>query len=176
MTITELLDELRGLFGNERDKGTAFEKLIKMFLESEPKYRNTLSNVWTWKDFPYRDNIGDIGIDLVAKTYTNEYWAIQCKFYDEEHTISKDDVDTFLASSSKMFYVDGKPTKYSYRLIASTTDKYNKNAEIELRNQEPQVGRLGIADLLESQIDWKKYSLMSKKWKLRIKRILENTK
>ena len=170
MTITELLDELRGLFGNERDKGTAFEKLIKMFLESEPKYWNTLSNVWTWKDFPYRDNIGDIGIDLVAKTYTNEYWAIQCKFYDEEHTISKEDVDTFLASSSKMFYVDGKPTKYSYRLIASTTDKYNKNAEIELRNQDPQVGRLGIADLLESQIDWKKYSLMSKKMEVKDKK------
>lgn len=170
MTITELLDELKGLFGNERDKGTAFEKLIKMFLESEPKYRNTLSNVWTWKDFPYRDNIGDIGIDLVAKTYTNEYWAIQCKFYDEEHTISKDDVDTFLASSSKMFYVDGKSTKYCYRLIASTTDKYNKNAEIELRNQEPQVGRLGIADLFESQIDWKKYSLMSKKMEVKDKK------
>lgn len=170
MTITELLEELRGLFGNERDKGTAFEKLIKMFLESEPKYWNTLSNVWTWKDFPYRDDVGDIGIDLVAKTYTNEYWAIQCKFYDEEHIISKEDVDTFLASSSKMFYVDGKPTKYSYRLIASTTDKYNKNAEIELRNQDPQVGRLGIADLLESQIDWKKYSLMSKKMEIKDKK------
>lgn len=170
MTITELLDELRGLFGNERDKGTAFEKLIKMFLESEPKYWNTLSNVWTWKDFPYRDNVGDIGIDLVAKTYTNEYWAIQCKFYDEKHTISKEDVDTFLASSSKLFYVDGKPTKYSYRLIASTTDKYNKNAEIELRNQDPQVGRLGIADLLESQIDWKKYSLISKKMEVKDKK------
>ncbi len=170
MTITELLDELRGLFGNERDKGTAFEKLIKMFLESEPKYWNTLSNVWTWKDFPYRENVGDIGIDLVAKTYTNEYWAIQCKFYDEEHTISKEDVDTFLASSSKMFYVDGKPTKYSYRLIASTTDKYNKNAEIELRNQDPQVGRLGIADLLDSQIDWEKYSLMSKKMEVKDKK------
>ena len=38
MTITELLNELRGLFGNERDKGTAFEKLIKMFLESECKH------------------------------------------------------------------------------------------------------------------------------------------
>jgi len=163
MTITELLTELRGLFGNERDKGTAFEKLIKMFLETEPKYMATLSNVWMWKDFPYRDNIGDIGIDLVAKTYANEYWAIQCKFYEEEHTISKEDVDTFLAASSKTFEVDGKRTKFCYRLIASTTDKYNKNAELELRGQDPQVGRLGMADLLESQIDWKKYSLMSQK-------------
>lgn len=163
MTITELLTELRGLFGNERDKGTAFEKLIKMFLETEPKYMATLSNVWMWKDFPYRDNIGDIGIDLVAKTYANEYWAIQCKFYEEEHTITKEDVDTFLAASSKIFEVDGKTTKFCYRLIASTTDKYNKNAELELRGQDPQVGRLGMADLLDSQIDWKKYSLMSKR-------------
>ncbi len=163
MTITELLTELRGLFGNERDKGTAFEKLIKMFLETEPKYMATLSNVWMWKDFPYRESIGDIGIDIVAKTYTNEYWAIQCKFYEEDHTITKDDVDTFLAASSKMFDIDGKLTKFNYRLIASTTDKYNKNAEVELRNQDPQVGRLGIADLLDSQIDWKKYSIMSKK-------------
>ena len=62
-----------------------------------------------------------------------------------------------------MFDIDGKLTKFSYRLIASTTDKYNKNAEVELRNQDPQVGRLGIADLLDSQIDWKKYSIMSKK-------------
>ena len=108
MTITELLTELRGLFGNERDKGTAFEKLIKMFLETEPKYMQTLSNVWMWKDFPYRENIGDIGIDLVAKTFTDEYWAIQCKFYEEEHTITKDDVDSFLAASSKTFDVSGK--------------------------------------------------------------------
>lgn len=163
MTITELLEELRGLFGNERDKGTAFEKLIKMFLETEPKYMQTLSNVWMWKDFPYRDNLGDIGIDLVAKTFTDEYWAIQCKFYEEEHTITKDDVDSFLAASSKTFDASGKTVKFSYRLIASTTDHYNKNAELELRGQDPQVGRLGIADLLESQIDWKKYSLMSKK-------------
>ena len=33
MTITELLKELRGLFGNEKEKGTPFKKLIKIFLE-----------------------------------------------------------------------------------------------------------------------------------------------
>ena len=38
MTISELLEEFRKIFGNERDKGTAFEKLIKMYLEHEPKY------------------------------------------------------------------------------------------------------------------------------------------
>ena len=163
ITITELLTKLRGLFGNERDKGTAFENLIKMFLETEPKYTATLSKVWMWKDFPYRDDMPDLGIDLVAKTIDNEYWAIQCKFYDEEHVIDKNEINSFLSNSSKFFYVDGVPKKYSYRLIASTTDHYNKNAEIEIRNQDPPVGRLGMSDLLDSQVDWNKYSIMSQK-------------
>lgn len=158
MTITEFLDKLRSLFGNERDKGTAFELLVKKYLENEPKYAYTLENVWMWKDFPYRGNIGDTGIDLVARTYQGEFWAIQCKFYDPDYQITKADVDTFLATSSKMFEVNNKKTKFSYRLIVSTTDKYNSIAEETLRDQDPQVGRIGIADLQESQIDWSKYS------------------
>ena len=31
MSISELLEEFRKIFRNERDKGTAFEKLIKMY-------------------------------------------------------------------------------------------------------------------------------------------------
>lgn len=163
MTITELLNKLRGLFSNERDKGTAFENLIKMYLENEPKYMAILSDVWMWKDFPYRENIGDTGIDLVAKTYDGDFWAIQCKFYAENHEITKGDVDTFLATSSKYFYVDDKKINFKYRLIASTTDHYNHIAESTLENQNPPVGRIGINDLLESQIDWEKYSLLAQK-------------
>ncbi len=163
MTISELLEEFRKIFGNERDKGTAFEKLIKMYLENEPKYMAILSNVWMWKDFPYRENVGDTGIDLVAKTYDGDFWAIQCKFYAEKHEITKGDVDTFLATSSKYFYIDDKKINFKYRLIASTTDHYNHIAESTLENQNPLVGRIGLNDLLESQIDWKKYSLIAQK-------------
>lgn len=59
MSISELLGEFRKIFGNERDKGTAFEKLIKMYLENEPKYMALLTNVWMWNEFPYRGNIGN---------------------------------------------------------------------------------------------------------------------
>ena len=97
----------------------------------------------------------------MALTYDNEYWAIQCKFYDETREISKSDVDTFLATSSKMFDVEGHLTKYSYRLIISTTVKYSTNAEDALQNQDPPVGRIGIDDLRNSEIDWEKYSLNS---------------
>ena len=158
MKIVEILEEFRKVFDNERDKGTAFEKLVKIYLENEPKYKSIIEKVWTWRDFPYRENIGDTGIDLVAKTIENEYWAIQCKFYAEDHEITKGDVDTFLATSSKYFYVDGEKKKYSYRLFASTTNYYNKNAEDALQNQDPPVGRIGLETLLESEIDWKKYS------------------
>lgn len=161
MTMQELLNNLRKKFNNERDKGTAFEKLIKIYLENEPKYNALLSKVWTWKEFPYRENVGDTGIDLVAETYENDFWAIQCKFYDEAYNITKGDVDTFLSTSSKFFYVDGKQKKFSYRLIASSTNHYNHNAEETLQNQDPPVGKLGLNDLLESQIDWEKYSLAS---------------
>lgn len=158
MKIIEILEEFRKIFANERDKGTAFEKIVKIYLENEPKYREIIEKVWMWADFPYRDNIGDTGIDLVAKTVYDEYWAIQCKFYAEDHEITKGDVDTFLATSSKYFYVDGEKRKYDYRLFASTTNYYSKNAEETLQDQDPPVGRISLETLLESQIDWKKYS------------------
>jgi predicted helicase len=47
-----------------------------------------------WNDFPYKNSLGvsvDTGIDLVALTKENEYWAIQCKFYGMDKTISKSD-------------------------------------------------------------------------------------
>lgn len=158
MKIVEILEEFTRIFANERDKGTAFEKIVKIYLENEPKYREIIEKVWMWSDFPYRNNIGDTGIDLVAKTVYDEYWAIQCKFYAEEHEITKGDVDTFLATSSKYFYVNGEKRKYDYRLFASTTNYYSKNAEETLLDQDPPVGRISLETLLESQIDWKKYS------------------
>lgn len=159
MIIQDLLEEYRKSFSTEREKGTAFEKLTVAYLRNEPKYKELLENVWMWKDFPYRGNMPDIGIDLVAKTNRNEYWAIQCKFYDESYEISKADVDTFLSVSSKFFYVNEIAQKFSYRLIVSTTNKYNKNAEETILNQDPPVGRIGLESFEESQIDWKKYSL-----------------
>lgn len=170
MSLVDILDEFRKVFDNERDKGTAFEKLVKIYLENEPKYREIIDKVWMWKDFPYRDNIGDTGIDLVARTIYDEYWAIQCKFYAEEHEITKGDVDTFLATSSKYFYVDGEKKKYSYRLFATTTNYYNKNAEETLQDQDPPVGRISLETLLESQIDWKKYSPSNSKVELKDKK------
>ena len=159
MTVNELLEQFRSSFNNERDKGTAFEELMIKYLELDPVYSSQLENIWMWKDFPHRDAIGDIGIDLVAKTFEDDFWAIQCKFYEEDTVVSKKDVDSFLSASSKSFFVDGCKTNFSSRIIISTTDKYGKNAEASLENQNPPVIRIGMDDLVESAIDWSQFAL-----------------
>lgn len=160
-TVNGLLEQFKELYKSQRDKGTSFENLIKNYLLIEPKYSSYIEQVWLWNEFPYRGSVGDTGIDLVAKTFEGEFWAIQCKFYEGNYAVSKADVDTFLSTSSKSFYVDGIKTSYSYRLIISTTDKYSKNAEEVLKDQNPPVGRIGMVDLIESEINWEQFAINS---------------
>lgn len=157
MEINELMEQLRNSFSNERDKGTAFEKLMCGYFLNEPIYTSQINDVWMWKDFPYRDAISDIGIDLVAQTMNDEFWAIQCKFYEEDTIVSKADVDSFLSASSKRFYYNNILTSFSARIIVSTSSKYGKNAEAILENQNPPVARIGMQDLVESSIDWSQF-------------------
>lgn len=157
MEINDLIEQLRHTFSNERDKGTAFEELICNYFKYDPVYASQISDVWMWKNFPYRDAISDIGIDLVAQTKDDEFWAIQCKFYEENTTVSKSDVDSFLSASSKKFYYNDLLNSFSARIIVSTSSKYGKNAEAVLENQNPPVTRIGMQDLVDSSIDWSQF-------------------
>ena len=105
VTVDELLEKYRSEEISERDKGAKFERLMKNFLLTNPVYRGKFSDVWLWSEFPFREELGtiDLGIDLVAKTFGDEFWAVQCKFYAETSIIDKSAVDTFLATSSKTF-------------------------------------------------------------------------
>ncbi|MBR1742991.1 MAG: hypothetical protein IJ733_14205 [Lachnospiraceae bacterium] len=52
------------------------------------------SDVWLWTNAPTNDGL-DIGIDLVAKdTEDDSFWAIQCKCYDDDSTLSYSEVAT----------------------------------------------------------------------------------
>ena len=159
MDVKELLAQFEKKFSTQRDKGTAFEELMVKYLTLDPLYANDIETVWMWKDFPYRGAVGDTGIDLVAKTYMGDFWAIQCKFYADDTQISKADVDTFLATSSKSFYVDGEKRTFAHRYIISTADTYSKNAEDALKDQNPPVSRIGMDDLLNSPINWEQFAL-----------------
>ena len=159
MDFATILEHYQKYSYSERDKGTRFEELMRRFMITNPLYADELNTVWLWADFPFRNDFGgkDIGIDLVAKTKSGEYWAIQCKCYAPSTTIAKGDVDTFLSTSGKYFTDElGQRRRFARRLWIATTDRWSKEANITLQNQEPAVNRLGPYDLRTAPVDWQK--------------------
>lgn len=157
--LRDILNQYKDQSTSLRNQGDRFEALIQAYLLSDPRYSNSLSKVWLWMEFPFRDQFGgnDTGIDLVAKTHKGDYWAIQCKFFDEKSTIAKGDVDSFLSTSSRTFDDErGILQRFNERLWVSTTNHWSSNAEEVIKNQEPPVARLNLQDLLDAPVDWKK--------------------
>ncbi|MBQ6340007.1 MAG: DEAD/DEAH box helicase [Kiritimatiellae bacterium] len=154
----EVLGKYRADSLSEAEKGTKFEELMRTYLLNLPKYKGMFDKVWLWHDFPFRKDFGsghDLGIDLVALTVSGEYWAVQCKCYQDDAYITKEAVDTFLSTSGKRFG-DGslEPKRFSRRLWIATTDKWSDNAETSLLNQVPTVMKIGLGDLVSSPVDW----------------------
>lgn len=156
----QLLFDFKSMGQSTAQQGTMFELLMKKYFLTCPLYAETFEAVWTWVEFPYNGSKHDTGIDLVAKKKDfDEYCAIQCKFYDENYSVSKSDVDTFISASGKPFFIDGKPVRYSERIIVSTTDKWTSTAEDTIEGQLPPVTRIRLKDLKDSGIDWDSFSL-----------------
>lgn len=159
MSFQTVLEKYRKLSFSERDKGDRFERLMQAYLLSEPQYSGKFSNVWMWNDFPGRKDFGgkDVGIDLVAKTKEGDYWAIQCKCFQETSSIDKKAVDSFLSTSSRTFIDDNLQTiGFAHRLWISTTNKWGGGALETIRNQNPRVSRINLSNLQESPVDWEK--------------------
>ena len=159
MNIQEVLNHYRLTSFTEKEKGTRFEKLMKQWLLTDPRF-NDFTKVWLWDEFPGRKDFGgsDLGIDLVAKTETGEYCAIQCKCYRESAVIDKPIVDSFLSTSGKSFIDEEtyQTVSFTRRLWISTTNHWGTNAEETIHNQTPPVNRISLQDLEDSPVDWKK--------------------
>ena len=157
MKFDAILNKFRAESFTQKEKGTHFERLMKSWLLSDPRYSN-LTDVWMWEEFPSRQDFGgkDTGIDLVARTDTGDYWAIQCKCYKDDATIDKPAVDSFLATSSRTFKdVDTlQTTAFARRVWISTTNHWGSNAEEAIQNQNPPVNRISLVDLQNSPVDW----------------------
>lgn len=158
MKFKDILKKIRQNSFSERDKGTKFEVLIKNWFLSDKLYCDNIKKIWLWEEFPYKDQLGgkDTGIDLVILTEEDEYWAIQCKCYDETTQISKKDIDTFISTSSKHFEVENETVTFSSRLFISTTNKWSSVAEETLKNQNIPINRISLNDLENSNVDWGK--------------------
>ena len=151
--IKVILDGLYFDTRTQRGKGTAFERLVRQFLLTDPRYAERFDEVWMWSDWPERGARPDRGIDLVAREReTGELSAVQCKFYDPDTgVITKGDVDSFLAESGT--------GEFTSRLFVSTTEHWNSAAEETVSRQAIPVSRIGLEDLFNSTIDWDSFSL-----------------
>lgn len=159
MSFQKILEKYRRISFSERDKGDRFERLMQAYLLTDPQYSKRFKKVMLWSEFPYRKDLGgsDTGIDLVAQTTEGDYWAIQCKCFQEDATISKGDVDSFLATSGRTFKNEQMQTVgFTHRLWISTTRHWGSNAEEAIRNQHPPVSRISLYDLVEAPVDWDK--------------------
>lgn len=150
--LQKILNEFRLNSLTEREKGTYFELLTLQYLKNETIYKDLYSNVWTYSDWAELQGLpkNDAGIDLVAKTRgTDEFHAIQCKFYAENYKIQKIDIDSFFTASGKNYF--------THRLIVATTNNWSQNAEDAIKDQNPPVSKIDLNDLENSQIDWSQF-------------------
>lgn len=151
-TIYDVLEQLRASAISEADKGAKFERLMKAYLKVDVVFADQFADVWLWNEYPGNHGKRDTGIDLVARDReTGHDVAIQCKFFAPSTSVTKPMIDSFLAVSGKEGYRE--------RMIISTSDKWNANAEDAIHNQTIPVRRIGLSDLEASRIDWSVFSL-----------------
>ena len=153
--LDALLDEYRARATSEREKGTLFEELTRQFLLHDARFAHQFKEIYLWSEWPER-RTGDTGIDLVAIPIRDGEGpvAIQCKFYAMGHRIQKADIDSFLSASGK--------EPFGRRIVVDTSGApWGKNAQDAIEGQQIPVSRITLADLRDSDIDWRTYSLGS---------------
>ncbi|MDO4252233.1 MAG: DEAD/DEAH box helicase family protein [Rothia sp. (in: high G+C Gram-positive bacteria)] len=153
-TFDDLLKYYREKSVSARNQGDHLEAftqqyLVKEYLATDGVQAAQFEKVWLWKDWPERNNFADLGIDLVAQRYDGGLTAIQCKFYSQDHTMVKSDIDSFLSASSR------KP--FTERIVVATTDKWSKQAELMLKDQHIPVKLIGPNDFRNSNVNWDTY-------------------
>ncbi len=152
--LQKALSTIREQASNTTELGNAFERLAKVFLENDATQTQQYSKIWHYEDWA-KEHEGystkDIGIDLVAKLRDEEgYCAIQCKFYESEHPISKADLDSFISASSTNDFT-------RLMLIDTSTQPIGSNAQSVFDNINQDYIRIQLSELEDSRIDWSSY-------------------
>ena len=149
-TFDQLVEQIDGNLDKQRDRGTAFEKMVVAYLKNEPAYKQKFSDVWMLNEVPEKYGIPkrDIGVDIVARDYAGNLTAVQAKYYKGK--VGKDTINSFVAEMGKDYYSSG--------LLVSSTDQWNRNAEAALENNTKPITRIGLSQLRRANFDWQKFS------------------
>ena len=89
------------LRSDDKVKWKDFEKFVKWYLKTDPRWMSLVKEIWLWDEHPKREEWGpDNGIDLVFEHINGEIWAVQAKCFAPQNSIRKDHMDSFIAESS----------------------------------------------------------------------------
>lgn len=149
-TFDELVDQVNNNLDKQRDRGTAFEKMVVAYLKNEPAYKQKFQDVWMLNEVPEEYHISkkDMGVDIVAKDYDGNLTAVQAKFYKGK--VGKAEIDSFVAEAGKNVYSAG--------IIVSSTDKWNKNAKATLEDTTKPFSIIGLSQLRHAHFSWQKFN------------------
>tara|TARA_A100001035_G_scaffold277421_1_gene274188 strand:+ start:31 stop:3606 length:3576 start_codon:yes stop_codon:yes gene_type:complete len=135
----------KSLSSNSQVRGKEFEKLVKWFLKTEPRWNNLVKEIWLWDEHPQRDEWGpDCGIDLVFEDLIGNNWAVQAKCFDSHNSIRKEHMDSFIAESSD--------SRFQKRLLVTSTDNIGPNVERLLSRHK--VVKILLEDLVNADLEY----------------------
>lgn len=149
-SFDQLVTKIRKSGNPVRNQGTLFEYMVQVYLKKA--YPEQFSHVWMLKELPDWTHIPhkDLGVDLVAQdANTHQFIAVQAKFYEPDHKVSKPDTNTFVAELGKKYYSAG--------IWVASNDVFNQNAEACLTGTSKKITRIGLSDLRNANIDWSKF-------------------
>ncbi|MDE2887551.1 MAG: DEAD/DEAH box helicase family protein [Gemmatimonadota bacterium] len=146
-TARDILERIRTDSRDESEKGRWFEQLFIRIARQQPEFE--VDSIWRWPDWPEREALTgldgrDIGIDLVAQRTSGEWVAIQCKCYEDKHTLGKGEIDKFLGGSQHPVF--------RLRWIVATC-RWGTNAERAIQNAHPQVTQVDFREYLNVQVE-----------------------
>ncbi|MBQ9694704.1 MAG: DEAD/DEAH box helicase family protein, partial [Kiritimatiellae bacterium] len=151
-TFAEVLGRLRAsACGSTTASGTAFEITVKNMLLHAPVYRGHFKQVWLWNELHWGH---DSGIDLVAVDEFDQLVGIQAKFYESQYQVSKEDINTFLATLGKAFPYHGTLTHFAKGMVFATTDKWSSTALTTLQDQLIPCQLITCAQMETWEVDW----------------------
>lgn len=164
--LQNLLATFRATAKTEREKGNYFERLVKVYLQNEPLYRDMFGGqVYLWEEWRRHwmslgnaDPQSDAGIDLVAVEDVADnprIFAIQAKFYAEDAKIKKSDgIDSFLSALGKAPFTNG--------MLFMTSYEASHHVIEAVQGRDKPVNIIDLITLENSKIDWADYAQKEK--------------
>ncbi len=142
-----ILDRIRNESRDESEKGRWFEQLFMRIALQQSEFE--IDAIWRWPDWPEREALTgldgrDMGVDLVARRMSGEWVAIQCKCYEDRHTLGKGEIDKFLGGSQQPIF--------RLRWIVATC-RWGPIAERAIHNAHPQVTQIDFRQYLNVQVE-----------------------